>query len=285
MRIGFIGVGVMGNGMVANLLKNGFEVFVYTRTREKAAPAITAGAVWAENIGQCVRSADAVISIVGFPRDVEEVYFAPGAILDSARPGTPLIDMTTTSPRLSERIFRAARERGLFALDAPVSGGDTGAQDGTLSIMVGGEREVFERCLPIFEAMGKTIRHAGPAGYGQHTKMANQIAIAGALAGVCEAIAYGKEAGLEIGEMLETIGGGAAGSWQMQYNGPKIAAGDYSPGFFIKHFVKDMALADGEARARDLALPALEKVLAMMRTLAEKGFGDEGTQALIRAYM
>jgi 3-hydroxyisobutyrate dehydrogenase/2-hydroxy-3-oxopropionate reductase len=285
MRIGFIGVGVMGNGMVANLLKKGFEVDVYTRTKEKAAPALASGARWTDNIRECVEHAEAVITIVGFPRDVEEVYFTKDGVLECVRPGTPVIDMTTTSPRLAERIFREAKERGVPALDAPVSGGDTGAKAGTLSIMVGGERAVFEKCLPIFEAMGTNIRYQGPAGFGQHTKMANQIAIAGALAGACEAVAYGRAAGLDLNQMLATIGAGAAGSWQMQYNAPKIIAEDFSPGFFIKHFVKDMSLADAEARERDLPLPVLEKVLALMRGLDEKGYGEEGTQALIRSYL
>ncbi|NLD59334.1 MAG: NAD(P)-dependent oxidoreductase [Clostridiales bacterium] len=285
MRIGFIGVGVMGNGMVANLLKNGFDVDVFTRTKEKAARALEAGARWADDIRECVSEADAVITIVGFPRDVEEVYFAKNGVLECVRPGTPVIDMTTTSPRLAERIFREAKSRGIPALDAPVSGGDTGARNGTLSIMVGGERAVFEKCLPIFQAMGTNIRHQGPAGFGQHTKMANQIAIAGALAGACEAIAYGRAAGLDLNQMLATIGAGAAGSWQMQYNAPKIVAEDFSPGFFIKHFVKDMSLADAEARERDVPLPVLEKVLALMRGLDEKGYGEEGTQALIRSYL
>jgi len=285
MRIGFIGVGVMGNGMVANLLKNGFDVDVFTRTKEKAARALEAGARWADDIRECVSEADAVITIVGFPRDVEEVYFAKNGVLECVRPGTPVIDMTTTSPRLAERIFREAKSRGIPALDAPVSGGDTGARNGTLSIMVGGERAVFEQCLPIFQAMGTNIRHQGPAGFGQHTKMANQIAIAGALAGACEAIAYGRAAGLDLNQMLATIGAGAAGSWQMQYNAPKIVAEDFSPGFFIKHFVKDMSLADAEARERDVPLPVLEKVLALMRGLDEKGYGEEGTQALIRSYL
>lgn len=285
MKIGFIGVGVMGNGMVKNLLKNNFSVNIYTRTKEKAAPALEAGAVWTDTIRECVQNADAVITIVGLPNDVKEVYFGDSGILENARPGTPLIDMTTSSPRLAERLWQEAKAKGLPALDAPVSGGDTGAQAGTLAIMVGGDREIFNQCLPIFEAMGKNIHYEGPAGYGQHTKMANQIALAGALAGVCEAIAYGRAVGLDLNEMLATIGTGAAGSWQMQYNGAKIVNEDYSPGFFIKHFIKDMTLADGEARGRDLPLPILEKVLALYRGLEGKGMGNEGTQALIRAYL
>ena len=284
MRIGFIGVGVMGNGMVKNLLRHGYEVSAYTRTRAKALEALDAGAEWRESAADCVRDADAVITMVGFPPDVEEVYFGEKGILASARPGTLVIDMTTTSPRLAQRIYTEAADRGLSALDAPVSGGDTGARAGTLAIMVGGDREAFDRAVPIFEAMGKSIRYMGAAGSGQHTKMANQIAIAGTLAGVCEAIAYARAAGLDVDEVISTISGGAASSWQLANNGPKSAHGDFAPGFFIKHFIKDMTLADGEARARDLPMPVLEKVLAMFRALEAQGYGDEGTQALIRAY-
>ena len=284
MRIGFIGVGVMGNGMVKNLLSHGYAVNAYTRTRAKALEALDAGAEWRESAADCVRDADAVITMVGFPPDVEEVYFGEKGILANARPGTLVIDMTTTSPRLAQRIYTEAADRGLSALDAPVSGGDTGARAGTLAIMVGGDREAFERAVPIFEAMGKSIRYMGAAGSGQHTKMANQIAIAGTLAGVCEAIAYARAAGLDVDEVISTISGGAASSWQLANNGPKSAHGDFAPGFFIKHFIKDMTLADGEARARDLPMPVLEKVLAMFRALEAQGYGDEGTQALIRAY-
>ncbi len=284
MRIGFIGVGVMGNGMVKNLLSHGYEVNAYTRTRAKALEALEAGAEWRESAADCVRDADAVITMVGFPPDVEEVYFGEKGIMANARPGTLVIDMTTTSPRLAQRIYTEAADRGLSALDAPVSGGDTGARAGTLAIMVGGDREAFDRAVPIFEAMGKSIRYMGVAGSGQHTKMANQIAIAGTLAGVCEAIAYARAAGLDVDEVISTISGGAASSWQLANNGPKSAHGDFAPGFFIKHFIKDMTLADGEARARDLPMPVLEKVLAMFRALEAQGYGDEGTQALIRAY-
>ena len=284
MRIGFIGVGVMGNGMVKNLLRHGYEISAYTRTRAKALEALEAGAEWRESAADCVRDADAVITMVGFPPDVEEVYFGEKGIMANARPCTLVIDMTTTSPRLAQRIYTEAADRGLSALDAPVSGGDTGARAGTLAIMVGGDREAFERAVPIFEAMGKSIRYMGAAGSGQHTKMANQISIAGTLAGVCEAIAYARAAGLDVDEVISTISGGAASSWQLANNGPKSAHGDFAPGFFIKHFIKDMTLADGEARARDLPMPVLEKVLAMFRALEAQGYGDEGTQALIRAY-
>ncbi len=284
MRIAFIGVGIMGGGMVGNLLKNGYDVHVYTRTKAKAEASLAAGAVWHDTLAGCVRGADAVITIVGYPKDVEEVYFSDGGILKHARPGTIVIDMTTTSPELAVRIFREAAALGVQALDAPVSGGDKGAQEGTLTIMAGGDRDVFDRCLPVFRSMGTNVRYAGPAGCGQHTKMANQIAIAGAISGVCEAVAYARRVGLEAQQTLETLATGAAGSAQLSGNGMKITEGDFRPGFFIKHFVKDLSIVREEAVSRGLVLPVLEKVLAQYRALEERGLGDEGTQALIKAY-
>ena len=282
MKIGFIGVGVMGAPMVQNLMKKGHELSVYNRTKEKAAGVVAAGAKWCESAGACAKDQDVVITIVGYPKDVEEVYFAPGGILDSAAPGTVLIDMTTTSPRLSERIYAAAKEKGMTALDAPVSGGDVGAQKGTLAIMVGGDREAFERAVPIFEAMGSSICYMGPAGSGQHTKMANQIALGGAIAGVCEAIAYAEACGLKPQEMFDAISTGAAGSWQLTNNGQKIIDGNYAPGFYVKHFIKDMNIALEEAKDRDLPLDVLKLVRDKYDELAAAGGGDEGTQALIQ---
>jgi len=284
MNIAFIGIGVMGRGMVANLLKAGHSVQVYSRRSESAQEVLAQGAVWHDSIKGCVREAEVVITMVGFPKDVEEVYFGQGGIILSAKEGATLIDMTTTSPKLAERIYSVARERGLQALDAPVSGGDTGARNATLAIMVGGDEDAFLRCVPVFEAMGKTIRYAGSAGKGQHTKMANQIVIAGTVSGVAEAIAYARAAGLDVKEMLGTITGGAAGSWQLANNGPKMAEGDYRPGFYIKHFIKDMSLAHEEAADRGLSLPVLDTALAAYRQLADEGYGDEGTQAIIRKY-
>ena len=223
-----------------------------------------------------------VITIVGYPKDVEEVYFAPGGILDSAAPGTVLIDMTTTSPRLSERIYAAAKEKGMTALDAPVSGGDVGAQKGTLAIMVGGDREAFDRMQEVFAAMGTNIRYMGGAGCGQHTKMANQIAISGCIAAVCEAIAYAEACGLKPQEMFDAISTGAAGSWQLTNNGQKIIDGNYAPGFYVKHFIKDMNIALEEAKDRDLPLDVLKLVRDKYDELAAAGGGDEGTQALIQ---
>ncbi len=283
-NIAFIGIGVMGRGMAANLLKAGYSLKVYSRRRESAAEVVAHGALWCGDISSCVRGADMVITMVGYPKDVEEVYFSAGAILDSAQPGTLLADMTTTSPKLAVRIFDAALERGLDALDAPVSGGDSGAKSGTLAIMVGGERQAFDRALPVFERMGKSVRYQGKAGNGQHTKMANQIAIAGAIAGVAEAIAYARAAGLDPVAMADAISGGAAGSWQLNNNGRKMLAGDFAPGFFIKHFIKDMGLAKEEAEWRQLELPILSRVLESYQALADAGLQDEGTQAIIKAY-
>ncbi len=260
MKIGFIGVGVMGAPMVQNLMKKGHELSVYNRTKEKAAGVVAAGAKWCESAGACAKDQDVVITIVGYPKDVEEVYFAPGGILDSAAPGTVLIDMTTTSPRLSERIYAAAKEKGMTALDAPVSGGDVGAQKGTLAIMVGGDREAFDRMQEVFAAMGTNIRYMGGAGCGQHTKMANQIAISGCIAAVCEAIAYAEACGLKPQEMFDAISTGAAGSWQLTNNGQKIIDGNYAPGFYVKHFIKDMNIALEEAKDRDLPLDVLKLV-------------------------
>lgn len=282
MKIGFIGVGVMGGPMVLNLMKTGFDVSIYTRTKSKAEGVIAAGAHWCDTIADCAAGRDVVITIVGYPKDVEEVYFSEKGILNSADKGTVLIDMTTTSPRLSERIYAAAKEKGMTALDAPVSGGDVGAQKGTLAIMVGGDRDAFDKMHDVFAAMGTNIRYQGGAGCGQHTKMANQIAISGCVAAVCEAIAYAKRCGLDPQDMFDAISTGAAGSWQLTNNGQKIINGDYAPGFYVKHFIKDMNIALDEAQARDLDLTVLHMVRDKYDELAAQGGADEGTQALIK---
>lgn len=284
-KIGFIGIGVMGKSMVRNLRKAGYELYIYNRTKEKALELIEEGAVWCEGPGECARGRDAVITIVGYPKDVEEVYFGEGGILEQACKGTYLIDMTTTSPKLSVRIYEAGKRKGLHVLDAPVSGGDVGARRGTLAIMVGGDREDFDACHDIFSAMGTSIIHEGPAGCGQHVKMANQIAIAGTVTGVCEAIAYTKAMGADTDKMIETIAGGAAGSWQLANLGPKMAAGDYDPGFYIKHIIKDMQIAQEEAEEKHLVLPILQKVCAMYQELEREGKGNNGTQGLIEYYL
>lgn len=281
-KIGFIGIGIMGQAMAANLIQAGFTVTVYSRTRAKAEDFLRrTGAAWRDSVADCVRGQEAVITMVGYPRDVEEVYFGGQGILENADSGAYLIDMTTTDPKLSIRIAEAGAARGLRVLDAPVSGGDFGAKAGTLSIMAGGTEADFQACLPLFRAMGKTILHEGGPGAGQHTKMANQIAIAGALSGVCEALAYGERMGLDTGKMLASIRDGAAGSSQMTNLCPKMIDHDDAPGFFLKHFVKDLKIALDQG-AGDL--PVLTQVEAMCQALAERGYGDCGTQALIHYY-
>lgn len=283
-KIGFIGVGIMGRSMVRNLMKAGYEVHIYARTKEKVEDVISEGAVFYDSIADCVKDRDAVITIVGFPQDVEEVYFDSGNILDSASPGTYLIDMTTTSPMLSEKIYEEGTKRGFHVLDAPVTGGDTGAKEGTLSILVGGERQDYEACHPLFEAMGTNINYEGKAGSGQHCKLANQIMIAGTLSGVCEALIYAKEKGLDPDTFMKSVATGAAGSRQLDLYGPKIIAGDYAPGFFMKHFIKDMKLALIEANKSGIDLGVLSQVLANCEELEAEGCGELGTQALMKFY-
>lgn len=282
--IGFIGVGIMGKSMVRNLMKAGFELHIFARTKEKVEDVIGEGAIFHESIQSCVADVDAVITIVGFPKDVEEVYFEPHNILESAKEGAYLIDMTTTSPMLAEKIYKEGTEKGFHVLDAPVTGGDTGAKEGTLSILVGGEEEDYEVCMPLFEAMGTNINYQGKAGCGQHAKLANQIMIAGTLSGVCEALTYAKAKGLDLQTVLDSVSTGAAGSKQLSIFGPKILAGDYAPGFFLKHFVKDMKLALVEANRSELSLEVLSQALANYEELEAEGFGDLGTQALIKHY-
>lgn len=283
-KIGFIGVGIMGKSMVRNLMKAGFELHIYARTKSKVEDVISEGAAFHESISECVKDCEAVITIVGFPKDVEEVYFDEGNILDSAREGTYLIDMTTTSPMLAQKIYEAGTKKGFHVLDAPVTGGDTGAKAGTLSILAGGRREDYEACRPLFEAMGTNINYQGEAGCGQHAKLANQIMIAGTLSGVCEAITYAKAKGLDLPTVLRSVSTGAAGSKQLDIFGPKILAEDYAPGFFMKHFIKDMKLAFTEANMSELSLDVLSQVLANYEELEAEGYGDLGTQALMKYY-
>lgn len=283
-RIGFIGIGIMGKAMAANLMKAGYELAVYNRTKEKAAQLIEAGAVWCDSVKECAAGRDVVITMIGAPKDVEEVYFGENGILNHAQPGTCLIDMTSSQPALAVRIYEAAKAKGLKALDAPVTGGDRGAKAGTLTILAGGDQETFEQCRPVFEAMGKTIIYEGKAGNGQHTKLCNQIAVAGAVAGVCESLAYAKRVGLDLQTVFDTISTGSAGSVQMNAQAPKIIAGNYDPGFFVRHFIKDMTLANGEALESGLTLPVLQAVLSQYQQLEKDGMGELGIQALEKGY-
>ena len=266
----------MGASMVKNLLKNGYEVNVYNRTPSKAKALEEFGAHFTESIKDCVSDADIAITIVGMPEDVRECY---EEILKYLK-GHIAIDMTTSSPSLAKEIYHKAKELGISVLDAPVSGGDTGAKNGTLSIMVGGDLDTFNECMPVFEAMGKTINYIGETGSGQHTKMANQILIAGTIGAVAEALTYARYMNLDERKVFEAIANGAAGSWQLSNNGLKMLNHDDNPGFFIKHFIKDMKLADDEATNKNLNLEVLKTVLEEYKKLQDEGYEDLGTQAL-----
>lgn len=280
--IGFIGAGVMGKAMAANLMKAGFPVFIYTRTKEKAAELLENGAAWKESPRQIAEAADVVITMVGYPKDVEEIYFGNDGLLSHAKQGAYLVDMTTSSPLLAKRIFQEAQRRGIAALDAPVSGGDIGARDGKLTIMAGGDKQAFDSLQPVFAALGTNIRYLGAAGSGQYTKMCNQIAIASNMMGVAEAVCYAKKVGLNPSEVLAAISAGPAGSWSLSNLAPRMIKGDFAPGFFVKHFIKDMKIALESAREVNLALPGLALAEQLYEELARQGGENDGTQALIK---
>lgn len=283
-KIGFIGLGVMGKSMAGHLLKAGYSLNIYTRTKIKADSLIEQGATWRESVGSLAENSDVIITMIGYPKDVEEVYFGQDGILQYAKPGTYVIDMTTSEPSLAQRIYHKAKEREIYSLDAPVSGGDTGAKQATLAIMVGGDPSVFESCLPIFQVIGKNIVYQGSAGAGQHTKMCNQIAIASGMIGVCEAIAYAEKSGLDPANVLKSISTGAAGSWSLSNLAPRMLEEDYSPGFFVKHFLKDMGIAINEAEDMALHTPGLALAHKLYSELTEKGEENSGTQALIKLW-
>lgn len=284
LTVAFIGLGIMGSAMAANLLKAGHVLHVSTRTPSKAAPLVEAGAILHDDPGSAAAEADIVITIVGLPGDVEAIYLGEGGIIERAKAGALLIDMTTSSPSLACRIHDAAAARGLAALDAPVSGGDVGAREARLSIMVGGEAGAFERAMSVFSAMGTNIVLQGPAGAGQHAKMCNQIVIAGTMLGVAEGVAYARAAGLDAARVLGSIGTGAAGGFLLNMLGPKMVEADYSAGFMIEHFVKDMSIALSEADAGGLDLAGLRTAIEQYRKRLDAGEGREGTQALIKSY-
>ena len=281
MRIAFIGTGVMGASMVRNLLKAGFEVNVYNRSPQKAQALVADGAVFTTSVAECIKDVDGVITMVGMPADVKEVY---EKIFEGLKPGSFAIDMTTSAPSLAQELYLKGKELGIKVLDAPVSGGDIGARNATLSIMVGGDEEVFLMCKPLFEALGTTINYIGEAGFGQHTKMVNQILVAGNTVALNEALAYSQRMGLDQETVLKAVSAGAAGSWQLNNNGPKIIKHDDRPGFFIKHFIKDMRLANEEALAKGLKLEVLQEVLSQYEELAAAGLAELGTQALYKRY-
>lgn len=281
--IGWIGTGVMGSSMCAHLVKKGYKTFVYNRSKRKAKSLIEQGAEWASSPKDLATKADVVFTIVGFPDDVRQVYFGENGIFEGVKEGSLLVDMTTTEPSLAEEIYKTAKSKGVSSIDAPVSGGDIGAQAGTLSIMVGGDKEAVQAVMPLFKMMGKNIVHQGGAGKGQHAKMCNQIMAASLMIGVCETLLYGYKAGLDLNTMLSSVGKGAAASWMLTNLAPRMVKRDFRPGFYVEHFIKDMGIALEEAKKMNLSLPGLSLVRELYIATQAQGHGRKGTQALLLA--
>jgi 3-hydroxyisobutyrate dehydrogenase len=279
-RIGWIGTGVMGSSMCGHLLRAGFSATVFNRTRDKADALVAAGAVWADSPRQVAERSDVIFTIVGYPDDVRHVVLGDQGALQGCQPGSMLVDMTTSQPSLAVEIARRAAERQVASVDAPVSGGDVGAREARLSIMIGGDSDAVRSLMPLFEAMGKTIVHQGGPGAGQHTKMVNQTLIATNMIGVCEALLYAYRAGLDLEQVMKSVASGAAGSWSLSNLGPRIIANDFDPGFFVEHFIKDMGIALDEAKRMGLALPGLALSHQLYLALQAQGHGRDGTQAL-----
>jgi 3-hydroxyisobutyrate dehydrogenase len=282
--VGFIGLGIMGQSMAGHILAGGYKLHVYNRSRAKAEALIERGAVWHDTPGEIAAVCDVVITIVGFPADVEAIYLAPDGLIAQAKPGTVLIDMTTSSPSLAQRIAETGAAKGVAVLDAPVSGGDVGARNAKLSIMIGGDEAAVAHVRPVLTLMGENVVRQGEAGAGQHTKMANQITIASNMMAVCESLAYAKKAGLDPHIVLKSISTGAAASFALSNSGPRMLDGDFAPGFYVRHFIKDMGIAIAEADRMGLALPGLKQAKALYDQLAASGHEDDGTQALFRLY-
>lgn len=283
-KISFIGTGVMGKSIIRHLQRAGFEVTIYTRTKEKAIKLIEEGAIWADTASIATAGADIIFTMAGYPADVESIYFGEQGIFEAGEAGQIVVDMTTSSPELAKKIAVEASARKMSSIDAPVSGGDIGAKNGTLSIMCGGDQAVFEKVHTVFAVFGKDIIYQGEAGAGQHTKMANQIAIATNMIGVCEAITYAKKAGLDPHTVLTSIAPGAAGSWSLSNLAPRMLAGDFEPGFYVKHFLKDMDIALKEAEMMKLDLPGLKLARSMYHELVSQGLDNKGTQVLYESY-
>ena len=284
MRIGFIGTGVMGKSIVKHFLAKGHEVMVYNRTKSKSDELVAQGAIWQETPAEVTNASEIIFSMVGYPSDVEEIYYGANGIFSVEVKDKILVDLTTSTPTLAEKIYQTAKKEGAAALDAPVSGGDLGAQNGTLSIMIGGDQAVYDSVVPLFDIMGKSYSLQGKAGAGQHTKMANQIMIAGTMTGMTEMLVYAKAANLDVEKVLETLAGGAAQNWSMSNYAPRILKADYSPGFFVKHFIKDLKIALDEAEKMHLNLPATKLATELYERLADQGFDNDGTQALIKLW-
>ena len=283
-RVGWIGTGVMGASMCGHLLSKGFKATVFTRTEAKAKALLDRGATWAASPREVAQQSDVVFSIVGFPSDVRQVLLCEeSGVLAGCDSGNVIVDMTTSEPSLAVEIADQAKAKGVHALDAPVSGGDKGAKEGILSIMIGGEKEVVDALQPCWQAMGKTIVHQGPAGAGQHTKMVNQTLIAAGMVGVCEALVYGHRAGLDLPTVLKSVGSGAAGSWSLTNLGPRVIDNNFDPGFFVEHFVKDMGIALAESRRMGLCMPGLALAEQLYQSVQSKGWAKNGTHALTLA--
>jgi 3-hydroxyisobutyrate dehydrogenase len=282
-RLGWIGTGVMGGGMCARLLDAGFAVTLTTRTPAKADAVLARGGAWADSPAAIAGASDIVFTMLGYPSEVEQVVLGPGGVLDARAPGSILVDMTSSKPSLAEQIAARAGELDVYAVDAPVSGGDVGAREGTLSIMVGGDAPVVAALRPCFDALGTTVVHQGGAGAGQHTKLVNQILVAGNIVAVCEALLYASRAGLDVPSVLKSVSSGAAASWAVANLAPRIVAGDFAPGFFVDHFVKDMTIVLEEAARLQLAIPGLALAHQLYVALQAQGHGQDGTQALVLA--
>ncbi|MEI3613025.1 NAD(P)-dependent oxidoreductase [Pseudogracilibacillus sp. SO30301A] len=282
--IGFIGTGVMGKSMAHHLMKAGYPLHVYTRTKEKANELVKEGAIWESTVAELTSASDVIITMIGTPADVKEVYFGKAGVIENAKPGTYIIDMTTSKPSLAIEIYEKAKEKEVYALDAPVSGGDVGAKNAKLAIMVGGDQNAFDNMLPIFNIMGENIILQGEAGAGQHTKMVNQISIAPTMIGLCEALMYAEKAGLNPESVLGSISTGAAGSWSLSNYAPRMIKGDFAPGFAIKHYIKDMKIALESAQEMNLTTPGLSLALEMYEELAERGWEESGIHALIKYF-
>ena len=282
-RIGWIGTGVMGISMCGHLLAKGFSATVYNRTKEKTKPLTDKGAVWADSPQAVAAASDVVFAIVGFPKDVREVFLGSDGALAGAKSGTVFVDMTTSQPSLAVEIYDAAKQKGVQSVDAPVSGGDVGAKEARLSIMIGGDKEVVDALQPCWDAMGKTIVYQGKAGSGQHTKMVNQTLIAAGMVALCEALLYAYKAGLDLETVMQSVGPGAAGSWSLSNLGPRIIKGNFDPGFYVEHFIKDMGIALDEANRMGLALPGLALARQLYIGLQAQGHGRKGTHSLMLA--
>lgn len=279
-RIGWIGTGIMGTSMVGHLIKAGFSATVYNRSKEKAAGLLAQGAQWADTPQAVAAASDVIFSIVGFPADVRDVLLGETGALAGAKAGSILVDMTTSEPSLAVEVYEAAKAKGVYSVDAPVSGGDIGAKNAALSIMVGGDKEIVDALSPCWNAMGKTLVHQGGPGAGQHTKAVNQILIASNMIGVCEALLYAYKAGLDLPTVLKSVGSGAAGSWSLNNLGPRIMDNNFDPGFLVEHFIKDMGIALSEAKQMGLCLPGLALANQLYVSVKSLGYGRHGTHAL-----